>query len=72
MGKTDDSCPVCFKTFGSLVAEEEHGIAVESPAFAPETLGARQLPCKHYLCRKCVGEWLSSVSSRTFHFATTC
>jgi len=50
----DESCPICYNTFMSSIAEEEMAVAMDSPAVASQHLGVTRLSgtCGHAFCRK--------------------
>jgi len=60
-GHQDDVCPICFNTFLAILAEEELGHAMDSPAHPVEELGVTKLQktCGHIFCRKDIMKWVT-------------
>jgi len=62
---SDANCPICFVPFTSILAEEEHALAMDnSPAVVPEELGVTKLnqSCGHIYCRKDIVKWMRTAS----------
>lgn len=62
LGKRDESCPICHVPLVALIAEEEHALAMDSPAHPTENLGVTKLSkswqCGHLFCRKDITKWI--------------
>ncbi|TFY83697.1 hypothetical protein EWM64_g319 [Hericium alpestre] len=59
-GQYDATCPICMNTYLAALAEEEMGLAMDSPAHATENLGVTRLAktCGHVFCRKDLLTWI--------------
>lgn len=62
LGEKENSCPICFTPYLSLIAEEEMAWAMESPAHPADTIGVTKLSqpwqCGHMFCKRDITKWI--------------
>ncbi|KLO14959.1 hypothetical protein SCHPADRAFT_939094 [Schizopora paradoxa] len=60
LNQADSFCPICYNTFGAILAEAELASALDTPAVAAQHLGVTRLAetCGHVFCRKDITTWI--------------